>query len=107
MDCGLLNINKPSGMTSRRAVDVVQRLVRPAKAGHAGTLDPLACGVLIICVGPATRLIEFVQRLPKRYTGAFLLGRESNTEDIEGEVRELPGAPQPTREQLQAAALSL
>lgn len=107
MDCGVLNLNKPSGMTSRRVVDIVQRLVRPAKAGHAGTLDPLASGVLVVCVGPATRLIEFVQRLPKRYTGAFLLGRESNTEDIQGAVRELPHAPQPTVEQLGDAAMHL
>ena len=49
--CGLLSLNKPSGMTSRQAVDVVQRLARPAKAGHAGTLDPLAAGVLVVCVG--------------------------------------------------------
>ncbi len=54
-------------MTSRQAVDLVQRLARPAKAGHAGTLDPLATGVLVVCVGAATRLIEYVQRMPKRY----------------------------------------
>src|SRR5262245_52179412 len=66
---GVLNLSKPSGMTSRRVVDLVQRLVRPAKAGHAGTLDPLASGVLVVCVGSATRLIDYVQRMPKRYTG--------------------------------------
>ena len=76
-------------MTSRRVVDVVQRLVRPAKAGHAGTLDPLATGVLVVCVGSATRLIEYVQRMPKSYLGTFLLGRKSATEDVEGEVVEL------------------
>ena len=57
LPCGLLNINKPVEMTSRHAVDLVQRLTRPAKAGHAGTLDPLATGVLVVCVGAATRLI--------------------------------------------------
>jgi tRNA pseudouridine55 synthase len=91
-------------MTSRRAVDLVQRLARPAKAGHAGTLDPLATGVLVVCVGAATRLIEYVQRMPKRYRATFLLGRHSPTEDIEGDVTELPDAPIPTREQLAAAA---
>ena len=91
--CGLLNLNKPAGMTSRQAVNVVQRLARPAKAGHAGTLDPLATGVLVVCVGGATRLIEYVQRMPKRYVGTFLLGRQSATEDVEGEVTELPDAP--------------
>jgi len=98
---GLLNINKPSGITSRGVVDAVQRIVRPAKAGHAGTLDPLASGVLIVCTGAATRLIDYVQRMPKRYTGTFLLGRRSETEDIEGDVVELDDPPQPTREQIE------
>ncbi len=101
---GLLNLNKPTGMTSRRAVDIVERLARPAKAGHAGTLDPLATGVLVVGVGPATRLIEYVQRMPKRYVGAFLLGRQSPTEDIEGRVTELLGARVPTYDEIRAAA---
>jgi len=101
--CGFLNLNKPSGTTSRRVVDRVQRLVRPAKAGHAGTLDPLASGVLVIGVGGATRLIEYVQKMPKCYTGTFLLGRRSPTEDIEGDVTELPNVPVPTHEQITAA----
>ncbi len=101
---GLLNLNKPTGMTSRRAVDLVQSLVRPAKVGHAGTLDPLATGVLVVCVGAVTRLIEYVQRMPKRYRATFLLGRQSPTEDIEGDVTELPDAPIPTRDDLAAAA---
>jgi tRNA pseudouridine55 synthase len=105
--CGLLNLNKPSGMTSRRVVDIVQRLARPAKTGHAGTLDPLATGVLVVCVGPATRLIEHVQRMPKRYTGTFLLGRHSPTEDIEGEVALLADPPIPSLDQIVAAARSL
>ena len=100
---GLLVLNKPGGITSRGAVDVVQRLVRPAKVGHAGTLDPLATGVLVVCVGAATRLIEYVQRMPKRYVGTFLLGRHSPTEDIEGDVAELNGPPVPTREEIIAA----
>jgi len=104
---GILNLNKPTGITSRRVVDIVERLARPAKAGHAGTLDPLATGVLVVCVGSATRLIEYVQRMPKRYRGTFLLGRESPTEDIEGPVTELPAAPIPTPEELHAAASRL
>ena len=94
-------------MTSRDAVDCVQRLVRPLKAGHAGTLDPLASGVLVVCVGAATRLIEYVQRMTKQYTGAFLLGRRSPTEDIEGAVTELDSPPIPTLDQLTAAAAAL
>ncbi len=105
--CGLLNLNKPVGMTSRQVVNRIQRLVRPAKAGHAGTLDPLAGGVLVVCVGAATRLIEYIQRMPKGYTGTFLLGRHSPTEDIEGDVAELDNPPVPTRDQLAATARSL
>jgi tRNA pseudouridine55 synthase len=104
---GLVNIHKPTGVTSRDAVNVVARLARPAKCGHAGTLDPLAEGVLVVCVGPATRLIEYVQRMPKRYRGEFLLGRASPTEDVEGPVTELADPPVPAREQLEAAARRL
>ena len=89
---GLLNVNKPAGVTSRDAVDRVERLVRPAKAGHAGTLDPLATGVLVICVGQATRLIRFVQRMRKRYVATFLLGHSSETDDVEREVVAIPNA---------------
>jgi tRNA pseudouridine55 synthase len=105
--CGLIVLNKPRGITSRQAVDVVKRLVRPAKTGHAGTLDPLATGVLVVCVGAATRLIEYVQRMPKRYRATFLLGQSSPTEDVEGEITFHAEAPQPTLDELQAAARRL
>ncbi len=100
---GLLNLNKPCGVTSRDVVNRVQRLVKPHKVGHAGTLDPLASGVLVVCLGPATRLIEFVQRMPKRYLATFLLGRQSETEDIEGAVTELVDPPVPTEAKIRAA----
>ncbi len=100
---GFLNLHKPSGMTSRQVVNVVQRLIRRTKVGHAGTLDPLAGGVLVVSLGPATRLIEYVQRMPKCYTGTFLLGRHSPTEDVEGKVTELEDPPVPTRERMIAA----
>jgi tRNA pseudouridine55 synthase len=100
---GLLNLDKPAGITSRDVVNRVQRLVRPEKVGHAGTLDPLATGVLVLGIGPATRLVEYVQRLPKTYRGTFLLGRTSDTEDIEGQVRELTRPPVPTCDQMQSA----
>jgi tRNA pseudouridine55 synthase len=99
---GLLNINKPAGLTSRDAVNHVQRLVRPDKAGHAGTLDPLATGVLIICIGPATRLVPFVQQQRKVYRATFLLGRTSDTDDVEGRVSILEQAPEIGREQIVA-----
>ncbi|MFO1094098.1 MAG: hypothetical protein U0992_12420 [Planctomycetaceae bacterium] len=100
---GLLNIAKPAGLTSRDVVDRIQRLVRPAKAGHAGTLDPLATGVLIMCVGKATRLVPRIQELRKTYHATFLLGQTSNTNDVEGMVVEFPGATRPTSDEVLAA----
>jgi tRNA pseudouridine55 synthase len=99
---GLLNVNKPQGITSRDAVNRVQRLVRGVKVGHAGTLDPLATGVLVVCLGPATRLVEYVQRMPKRYEATFLLGRSSDTEDLDGQVVQLDDPPRPAREDIEA-----
>lgn len=89
---GLINISKPQGLSSRKVVDHVQKLVRPAKAGHAGTLDPLATGVLVVCIGPATRLIPLVQEQRKVYRGQFRLGFKSDTDDITGQVSEVPSA---------------
>ena len=100
---GILNIDKPKGLTSRDVVNGVQRLIRPHKAGHAGTLDPLATGVLVVCLGKATRLIQYVQQQRKRYSGEFQFGLTSDTEDIEGEVRRVAEAHVPTAEELQAA----
>ena len=97
---GVLNLNKPAGKSSRDVVNIVQRLAKPHKVGHAGTLDPLATGVLITCVGPATRLISYAQQLPKQYRGTFRLGQSSPTEDIEGEITHLSDAPIPDSEQL-------
>lgn len=84
--CGLLVVDKPTGITSRAVVDRVQTLVRPAKVGHAGTLDPLATGVLVVCVGAATRLITHIQQGRKRYVGRFLLGKRSSTDDVDGDI---------------------
>ena len=94
---GLLNIRKPSGMTSRRVVDLVARLAGTKRVGHAGTLDPLATGVLVVCIGWATRLVTFVQERPKAYSARFLLGRRSDTDDVTGEVVESAGAVAPSR----------
>ena len=104
---GTLNINKPTGITSRSAVNHVQRIARQAKMGrmkmgHAGTLDPLASGVLVLCVGAATRLMGFVQKMPKRYRATFLLGHESDTEDIAGRVIPITNPPRPGRADIEA-----
>ena len=84
--CGVLNLDKPIGVTSRDVVNQVVRLVHPAKVGHAGTLDPLATGVLVVCVGHATRLISLAQEGRKRYLGRFTLGQRSDTDDVTGNL---------------------
>ena len=89
---GFLNINKRTDCSSRWVVNQIQRLVAPARVGHAGTLDPLATGVLVVCVGPATRLAKYVQAMPKTYLAEFRLGVESDTEDCLGAVTPLDNA---------------
>ncbi|MFP6702838.1 MAG: tRNA pseudouridine(55) synthase TruB [Planctomycetaceae bacterium] len=101
MTCGFLVLDKPSGMTSRRAVDRVKGLVRPEKTGHCGTLDPLATGVLVVAVGKATRLVPSVHDQRKTYRATFLLGRRSDSDDTETEVEvyeETPVLDAPTIE---------
>ena len=100
---GLLNINKPVGMTSRRVVDIVARLAGTKRVGHAGTLDPLASGVLVVCLGWATRLVPYIQERPKTYRAGFLLGRRSDTDDVTGTVVEIAGAVRPPRDQIESA----
>src|SRR5262245_53891421 len=85
---GLLVIDKPTGITSRAALDRVQRwFPRGTRIGHTGTLDPLATGVLVVCVGTATRLAEFVQDMPKTYQAELTLGVRSDTDDADGMVK--------------------
>ena len=93
---GLLNLHKPAGPTSRDLVNRVARLVgRGVKVGHAGTLDPIASGVLVVAVGDATRLIERVQAAPKSYRAVVRLGVRSETLDREGTVVESPNPTVP------------
>ncbi len=101
---GLLVIDKPGGMTSRDVVNRVQRwFPRKTKIGHTGTLDPLATGVLVVCVGAATRLADFVQAMGKTYAARFRLGASSDTDDADGTVTVNPAAVPPTHEQIDAA----
>lgn len=99
---GLLNVNKPLGVTSRDVVNQVQRLIRPIKVGHAGTLDPIASGILVLTLGPATRLTEYIQRMPKTYVAEFQFGRSSDTDDSDGVVTEHPDLARPTLEQIRS-----
>ncbi len=99
---GFLVLNKPTGITSRRALDLVALACKPIKVGHAGTLDPLATGVLVLCLGPATRLVGHVQRMPKRYVARFRLGYESDTEDITGQLTPVESPTTITRKSIEA-----
>lgn len=101
---GLLNLDKPAGKTSRDVVNQVARLLpRRTKVGHAGTLDPLAVGVLVVCVGPATRLIENVQRMGKSYRTTIRLGARSDTHDRDGSIIETVDPPIPTTDEIDQA----
>jgi tRNA pseudouridine55 synthase len=102
---GLLVVDKPGGMTSRAAVDRAWRwFPRGTRIGHTGTLDPLATGVLVLCVGQATRLGEYVQRMTKTYRAGLLLGVHSDTDDADGTVTPVPDACVPEAEFLARAS---
>lgn len=83
---GLLVIDKPNGITSHDVVKQIRRLSQTRRVGHAGTLDPLATGILLVCLGRATRLIEYLMGQPKTYVGTIRLGQSTNTYDAEGEI---------------------
>ena len=100
---GVVAVDKPAGVTSRRVVDVVARCLGTRAAGHAGTLDPLAEGVVLVCLGAATRLVDFLHELPKHYTAQFLLGRSSPSDDLETEVVVAEPLQRPDRETIAAA----
>ena len=103
---GLVLVDKPSGVTSHDVVDAVRRRLGTRKVGHAGTLDPIATGLLVLGVGRATRLLRYLGDLPKSYAGTARLGVETDTLDAEGSVvRSSPVTA--TREQVAAAASAL
>jgi tRNA pseudouridine55 synthase len=94
---GILPVDKPVGPTSHDVVGAVRRALKTRAVGHTGTLDPFASGLLLVCVGPATRLAEYFAPLPKTYVATMRLGESTNTDDHTGEVisssdawRELP-----------------
>ncbi|MBH55440.1 MAG: tRNA pseudouridine(55) synthase TruB [Opitutaceae bacterium] len=85
---GVLLIDKPSGITSHDVVDRVRRKLKMKRVGHAGTLDPLATGLLIILVGKATKLSSRLMSLDKEYEGTLELGKISDSHDVDGEILE-------------------
>jgi len=84
--CGLINIYKLPGMSSHDAVYHVRNVTKVKRVGHTGTLDPAACGVLPICVGPVTRLADYINAGPKSYRAEFLFGVTTDSGDAKGAV---------------------
>src|ERR1700731_4335267 len=83
---GAVVVNKPAGMTSHDVVDVIRKLFRTKRVGHTGTLDPDATGVLVLCLGNATRLAEYLSAARKHYVTQVVFGIETDTQDASGQT---------------------
>lgn len=86
---GVVIVNKPKGMTSHDVVSAIRRIYHTRRVGHTGTLDPMATGVLPVCVGNATRASDMLLASDKRYVAQLILGKRTDTLDIEGEITEV------------------
>ena len=100
---GILVLDKPLGLSSNRALQMVKRLYFAAKAGHTGSLDPLATGVLPLCLGEATKFSQFLLDADKGYESTFVLGQTTATGDAEGEVLQTVNATAVTESDLEQA----
>ena len=98
---GVIVVNKPEGITSTKVVERIRRLLKVKKAGHLGTLDPMATGVLPIAVGRATKLSEIFMELPKEYVGRVKLGVLTDTYDREGKLLMEKEVPPLTTEEIE------
>jgi tRNA pseudouridine55 synthase len=106
MNDGILNLNKPRGPTSHDVINRVRALIGIRRVGHAGTLDPLATGVLLVCIGRATRVAEYLVTGRKVYRARVRLGMTTDTYDAEGQViSEVIGVPEISRDQIEAAMI--
>ena len=85
---GVLAVAKPAGMTSHDVVAKTRRILKMKRIGHTGTLDPEVTGVLPLCLGRATRVVEYMQELPKEYEATLRLGMSTDTEDLTGTITE-------------------
>ncbi|MCB2153773.1 tRNA pseudouridine(55) synthase TruB [bacterium] len=101
---GILAVDKPSGLTSQGVVDVIRRVAATRRVGHSGTLDPLATGLLIVLLGEATKLSEYLVGFDKTYEGTMRLGVQSDTYDSQGNVESGPGGAVPETARLQELA---
>lgn len=104
---GVVVVDKPQGWTSHDVVARMRRLAGTRKVGHAGTLDPMATGVLVVGIGRATRLLTYVVGADKEYLATIRLGVTTTTEDAEGETLDVVDASAVTRATVQDAAVSL
>ena len=91
---GILLVDKPSGITSHNIVDRLRKKLNMKKIGHAGTLDPLATGLMIMLIGKATKVSQFLINLDKAYEGIFKLGEETDSQDSDGQVVNKKGLPE-------------
>lgn len=98
---GWVNLDKPAGITSTQALAIVKRVLQPLKAGHAGTLDPLASGILPLALGEATKTVPYVQDALKIYEFTVTWGQQRTTDDEEGDVI-ASSDTRPSREQVEA-----
>lgn len=99
---GIININKPSGITSFDVIRVLRKILKERRIGHTGTLDPLAEGVLVVCLGRATRLVQDIEGYLKVYTAGFELGYRTDTYDIEGKIAKESEKKETTRTELES-----
>lgn len=99
---GVLNVYKPQGPTSHDIVYAVRKLFGQKRVGHTGTLDPMATGVLVICLGKATRIVEYLTGQPKEYRARMILGQTSDTQDSTGRITSESDASGVTREAFEA-----
>ncbi|MFD1774426.1 tRNA pseudouridine(55) synthase TruB [Paenibacillus rhizophilus] len=97
---GVLAVYKPAGFTSHDVVAKTRRMLGMKRIGHAGTLDPQVIGVLPLCLGRATRIVEYIQELPKEYIATLRLGMSSDTEDLTGTVTETAEEVRVTEEEV-------
>jgi tRNA pseudouridine55 synthase len=104
---GILLVDKPQGITSHDAVSRTRKAIGTRRVGHAGTLDPMATGLLVLGVNGATRLLTYVVGLDKEYTATIRLGASTNTDDAEGEVGERRDTSGVTDEAIAAGVLAL
>ncbi len=104
---GILLVDKPQGITSHDVVDKIRRLYGTRRVGHAGTLDPMATGLLIILVGKATKASQYLMSQEKEYIGQATLGTTTDSQDADGEITETKPVPEISEQQIKDVLKSM